>query len=98
MGWELHIPNDAALPVWDALWSAGQEYGLIAAGQGAFDSLRLEKGYRLWGSDIYTEYHPYQTGMGWTVRLGKGDFVGRDACLVLKMQTAQEKVGLLGFG
>ncbi|MCS6910030.1 MAG: hypothetical protein NZM11_05605 [Anaerolineales bacterium] len=49
LGWELHIPMDAALPVFDALWEAGREFGLIAAGRGAFDSLRLEKGYRLWG-------------------------------------------------
>ncbi|HRW04219.1 MAG TPA: FAD-dependent oxidoreductase [Caldilineaceae bacterium] len=80
LGWELHIPTDAALPVWDAIWNAGEEYDLIAAGQGAFDSLRLEKGYRLWGTDIYTEYTPYQAGMGWTVRYNKGDFVGRAAC------------------
>lgn len=79
LGWELHIPNDAALPVWDTLWQAGEEFDLIAAGQGAFDSLRLEKGYRLWGTDIYTEYTPYQAGLGWTVHLKKEEFVGRVA-------------------
>ncbi|MCB0081920.1 MAG: hypothetical protein KDE47_13355, partial [Caldilineaceae bacterium] len=79
LGWEFHIPNDAALPVWDAIWHAGAEWGVVAAGQGAFDSLRLEKGYRLWGTDIYTEYTPHQAGMAWTVRRNKGEFVGRAA-------------------
>ena len=50
LGWELHIPVDQALQVWDALWAAGREVGLIGAGMGAFDSLRLEKGYRGWGA------------------------------------------------
>jgi glycine cleavage system aminomethyltransferase T/glycine/D-amino acid oxidase-like deaminating enzyme len=95
LGWELHIPNDAALPVWDALWQAGQELGMVTAGQGAFDSLRLEKGYRLWGTDIYTEYNPYQAGMGWTVRLKKPEFVGRAACLQLKEKPLKKKLTCL---
>ncbi len=85
LGWELHIPFDQALQVWDTLWQAGREFDMISAGQGCFDSLRLEKGYRLWGGDIYTEYNPYEMGMAWTVRLNKKeDFVGKAACLKLK--------------
>ena len=95
LGWELHIPNDAALPVWDALWQAGHECEMVAAGMGAFDSLRLEKGYRLWGGDVYTEYNPYQAGMAWTVRLNKGDFVGREACLHLKDKPLKKKLACL---
>lgn len=95
LGWELHMPHDAALPVWDALWNAGRESAMIAAGQGAFDSLRLEKGYRLWGTDIYTEYHPYQAGMGWTVRLQKGNFVGRDAAIALKGKPVKKQLACL---
>lgn len=95
LGWELHIPNDAALPVWDALWAAGQEHCMVAAGQGAFDSLRLEKGYRLWGTDIYTEYTPYQAGMGWTVRRNKGEFVGRAACEAAYNQPLKKKLTCL---
>ena len=91
LGWELHFPFDAALPVWDTLWEAGQEFGIIAAGMGAFDSLRLEKGYRGWGLDIHTEYNPYEAGMGWTVRLKKGDFIGREACLAFKEQPLKKK-------
>ncbi|CAN5478219.1 FAD-dependent oxidoreductase [soil metagenome] len=92
LGWELHIPTDMALSVWDALWAAGREFDMPAAGLGAFDSLRLEKGYRLWGRDIYTEYNPYQAGMGWTVRLNKGDFVGRDACIKAKAEPLTKKL------
>ncbi|MBL8057271.1 MAG: FAD-dependent oxidoreductase [Anaerolineales bacterium] len=84
LGWELHIPNDQALPVFDALWEAGREAGLVAAGMGAFDSLRLEKGYRLWGGDMDTEQTPYEAGLGWTVRLSKPAFIGREACRQLQ--------------
>ncbi len=79
LGWELHIPTETSLPVWDFVWEAGREFGLIAAGMGAFDSLRLEKGYRLWGGDVHTEYDPYEAGLGWVVKLSKGRFVGKGA-------------------
>jgi glycine cleavage system aminomethyltransferase T len=92
LGWELHIPNEGALQVWDALWQAGREFGMIGAGMGAFDSLRLEKGYRGWGSDVYTEHNPYEAGLGWTVKLDKADFIGRDACLALKDKPLKKKL------
>ena len=79
LGWELYCPAEHALRLWDVLWEAGRPHGLIAAGGGAFNSLRLEKGYRLWGADIHTEYNPYEAGLGWAVRPDKGDFIGRDA-------------------
>ena len=79
LGWELYCPAEHALRLWDVLWAAGQPHGLIAAGGGAFNSLRLEKGYRLWGADIHTEYTPDEAGLGWAVRPNKGDFIGRDA-------------------
>ncbi|MFL5806997.1 MAG: FAD-dependent oxidoreductase [Roseiflexaceae bacterium] len=84
LGWELYAPTEYALRLWDVLWEAGQPHGLIAAGSGAFDSLRLEKGYRLWGADIHTDYNPYEAGIGWAVQLDKGDFLGRDALLRTK--------------
>src|SRR5215212_4857606 len=84
LGWELYAPTEYALGMWDTLWAAGQPHGIIAAGSGAFDSLRLEKGYRLWGSDIHTDYTPYEAGIGWAVRLEKGDFIGREALLRVK--------------
>ena len=79
LGWEIYAPAEQGLRLWDVLWEAGQPLGVIAAGGGAFDSLRLEKGYRLWGNDIHTEYNPYEAGIGFAVRMnrmGKGDFLG----------------------
>ncbi len=92
LGWELHIPTDGALQVWDALWQAGREFEMIGAGMGAFDSLRLEKGYRGWGTDVYTEHNAYEAGLGWTVKLDKADFIGREACLKLKDQPLKKKL------
>ena len=79
LGWEIYAPAEQGLRLWDTLWEAGRPLGIIAAGSGAFDSLRLEKGYRLWGSDIHTEYDPFEAGIGFAVKMGKGDFIGRDA-------------------
>jgi glycine cleavage system aminomethyltransferase T/glycine/D-amino acid oxidase-like deaminating enzyme len=93
LGWELHIPGDQSLQVWDALWAAGREFGMIASGFGAFDSLRLEKGYRGWGSDVHTEYSPYEAGLGWIVKLDKpGDFIGKAACAALKDKPLTKKL------
>ena len=61
-----------------AVGRPGASDGLIAAGLGAFDSLRLEKGYRLWGQDITTEHDPFEAGLGFAVRMDK-DFQGREA-------------------
>ena len=98
LGWELHFPMDMALPVWDILWEAGREFNMPVAGMGAFDSLRLEKGYRLWGGDVYTEYNPYESGLGWTVRLKKtADFIGKDACLDLKKKPLKKKLCCMTF-
>ena len=93
LGWELHVPIDQSLPVWDALWDAGRDYSMILAGMGAFDSLRLEKGYRLWGGDIYTEYNLYEAGMRWTAKLKKkGGFIGRDATVAAKQKGIKKKL------
>mgnify|MGYP003620370582 FL=1 len=81
LGWEIYCPAEYGLRLWDVLWEVGQPHGLIAAGAGAFNSLRLEKGYRAWGADIHTEYNPYEAGLDWAVRLNKGDFLGRDGLL-----------------
>ncbi|MCB0163908.1 MAG: FAD-dependent oxidoreductase, partial [Anaerolineae bacterium] len=97
LGWELHFPVDMALQTWDLLWEAGREFDMVAAGMGAFDSLRLEKGYRLWGGDVYAEYNPYESGLGWTVKLKKDDFIGREACLKLKDKPLKKKLCCLTF-
>lgn len=86
LGWEIYTPMEMGLRLWDVLWEAGQPSGLVAVGTGAFNSLRLEKGYRAWGSDIHTEYNPFEAGLGWAVRLKKGDFLGREALLKIREQ------------
>ena len=82
LGWELHIPSEYALTVYDALQSAGAAFGLRDAGYRAIDSLRLEKGYRLWGSDIGPDYTPYEAGLGFAVAINSNtEFTGREALL-----------------
>ena len=78
-GWELYPPAEFGLRLWDTLIEAGRPYGLVPAGYRAIDSLRLEKGYRVWGSDITSETDPFSSGLGFAVRVEKGDFIGRDA-------------------
>jgi glycine cleavage system T protein len=97
LGWELHIPIDSALPVWDRLWQAGQTFEMAAVGTGAMDSLRIEKGYRLWGGDIYTEYNLYEAGLGWLAKMDKGDFIGREATLSAKEKGIRKKLCCLTF-
>jgi len=83
-GWEIYAPTESGLKLWDTLWAAGQDHGIIAAGLGAFETLRLEKGFLLWGSDIHTEYDPYEAGLGFAVKPNKGDFIGKEALLQRK--------------
>src|SRR5436190_7437046 len=79
LGWELYCPMEFGLRLWDELWRAGEPYGLVAGGYRAIDSLRLEKGYRVWGADVTPDETPYEAGLGFAVKLDKGDFLGRDA-------------------
>ena len=92
LGWELYVPWDHGADLWDALWEAGRHQGLIAAGTAAFTSLRIEKGYRLWGTDIHIEYNPYEAGLGFAVRLNKGDFIGRDALVEARKAGLRRKL------
>ncbi len=92
LGWELYCPSEFGLRLWDTIWDAGRDHGLSAGGYKAVDSLRLEKGYRVWGADIGPEVNPYEAGLGFTVKLDKGDFIGRDA--LLKAREAQSAARL----
>jgi dimethylglycine oxidase len=92
LGWELYTSADMGLRLWDTLWAAGRAHGVIAAGRGAFGSLRLEKGYRFSGVDMTTEHDPYEAGLGFAVRMDKGDFVGRDALVGKSSQTAERRL------
>jgi len=78
LGWELTSSAEDGRALWDAVWPAASEAGMVAAGRAALGSLRIEKGYRAWGSDITPEYGPEESGLGFTVRRDDSDFLGRD--------------------
>jgi glycine cleavage system aminomethyltransferase T len=82
LGWELYCPRELGAQLWETICAAGREHGLVAGGYKAIDSLRLEKGYRVWGADIGPDQTPYEAGLGFAVKLDKGDFLGRAALLV----------------
>ncbi|MDP8978085.1 MAG: FAD-dependent oxidoreductase [Actinomycetota bacterium] len=80
LGWELYTSAEFGLRLWDLLWEAGQPHGIVAGGRGAFNSLRLEKGYRAWGTDMWSEHDPWAAGLGFAVKLDAGGgFIGREA-------------------
>jgi len=80
LGWELYCPAEYGATLWDVVWQAGREHGLVAGGYRAIDALRLEKGYRVWGADIDPNTTPDEAGLSFAVRLDKpGGFLGRDA-------------------
>lgn len=97
LGWELHLPVEYALTVYDAVMQAGAEHGLINAGYRVIETCRLEKGYRAWGSDIGPDHTPLEAGLGWTVKLSQEDqpFKGREA--LVQQQQAPLKKMLCGF-
>lgn len=92
LGWELYTATEYGLSLWDLLWAKGQDFGIVAAGGGAFDSLRLEKGYRLWGADIHSEYNPIEAGLGFAVKLQKGSFIGKESVEAIKAKSLSKKL------
>ncbi len=92
LGWEFYMKPDDAGPVWDALMKAGEPFGITPAGYKSLDSLRLEKGYRYWSADITPSETPYEAGLGFCVKLNKGDFIGREALLKMRTQGNQRKL------
>src|SRR4030095_5403669 len=78
-GWELCCASDAAPARWDALLAAGRAHGLVPAGLGARDTLRLEAALPLYGHELGEDTSPFEARLAWVVRMEKGDFVGRDA-------------------
>ena len=81
LGWELYVSSDQTAHVFEALEEAGADIGLTLCGLHTLDSCRIEKAYRHWGHDITDEDHVLEAGLGFAVRTGKGDFMGRDAVL-----------------
>ncbi len=95
-GFELYVDAARALEVFDAVWKAGEPKGLIMIGLGARDTLRLEARYALYGNDIDETTNPYEAGLGWVVKLQKGDFIGREALTRIKAEGPRRT--LVGFG
>jgi aminomethyltransferase len=87
-GFELYADADKIGVIWDAVMEAGKAHGLLPAGLGARDTLRLEKGYCLYGNDLTDSTSPLEAGLGWITKLNKGDFIGRDGLI------AQKEAGL----
>src|SRR6185503_21103978 len=100
LGWEFYLRPDEAGMAWDALMEAGRPFGIAPAGYKALDSLRLEKGYRYWSSDITPGETPYEAGLGFCVKLNKVDpatgspwnFLGREALLNAKADGVKRKL------
>lgn len=81
LGWELHHPIEYSRTLYELLVDAGRPFGLVDIGYSGLESLRLEKGYRLWGVDITAHWTPLEAGLERFVRFDKGDFIGRDALI-----------------
>lgn len=95
LGWELYTSADNGQRLWDVLWRAGQSYGVVAAGRGAFNALRLEKGYRAWGTDMTTEHDPYEAGVDFAIKAGKHGYVGQLALQGRSQDTAARRLRCL---
>ena len=93
-GWEIYVPNEHAVKIWRALLDAGQDLGVKPAGLGARDTLRLEKGFCLYGNDINDDTTPLEAGLGWITKLNT-DFVGADVLRRQKEEGLMRK--LTGF-
>ena len=79
LGWELHFPIEYANGLFEALFAAGAEFGIGMVGMRAMESLRIEKSYRMWGSDLTPDYTPFEAGLDRFVRMEKGEFIGKAA-------------------
>ena len=91
-GFELFVPAENAVQVWRAVLEAGRSAGVLPCGLGARDACRLEAGLRLYGNDMDEATNPYDAGLGWTVKLGKGDFVGAQALGEVKAAGPKRRV------
>ncbi|MEO8133456.1 MAG: FAD-dependent oxidoreductase [Betaproteobacteria bacterium] len=99
LGWELHVPAEYALRLFNALVAAGGPHGLRLAGYRAIESLRLEKGYRAWGSDIGPDHTPLEAGLGWAVKFRTGiDFIGRAALAAQRAAPLRKRLACFVVG
>lgn len=94
-GYEIYLPEKDQLALFELLLEKGAAHGIKPAGARALNSLRLEKGYGSWGREYSPEYSPYESSLGWAVKLDKGDFVGRQAAERLKQQEPRYQLACL---
>ncbi|HYM47662.1 MAG TPA: aminomethyltransferase family protein, partial [Burkholderiaceae bacterium] len=93
LGWELYVPVEFAVGVYEALMSAGDDLGVANAGYYAIDSLRLEKGYRAWGRELSPDINPYEAGLGFAVKLDKPDgFRGHAALAAMDPRKVKRRI------
>jgi aminomethyltransferase len=97
LGFELFYPGEYAHHMYAALLDAGKPFGMLPAGLGALRSVRIEKRYPLYGLDLDETTSPIEAGLGWTVRVDKGPFIGRDALLRQKEQGVSRSLTMIGF-
>jgi 4-methylaminobutanoate oxidase (formaldehyde-forming) len=96
LGWELYASADYGAALWSALFESGRPHGLVAGGYRAIESLRLEKGYRVWSSDLTPETNPYEAGLGFCVKLDKpGGFSGAEALRAVKARGVRRRLRCL---
>ena len=96
LGWELYAHTEFGVTLWDTLVEAGEPHGLTPGGYRAIDALRLEKGYRVWSSDITPDENPFEAGLAFAVALDKpGGFIGRDALVAAKAAGPRKRLRCL---
>ncbi len=93
-GFELIVAKDAAVSVWEALLESGRPHGIAPCGLGARDTLRLEAAMPLYGHELGEETDPFSAGLGWAVKLDKGEFAGRDVLIERKANPPLTRIGL----
>ena len=98
LGWEFYLDPSVAVQIWDRLMAAGQHVGIRPGGYRALDSLRMEKGYRYYGTDLTLLDNPLEAGLGFCVRFDKGDFNGREALLAAKAAGIKRRLRTLLVG
>ncbi len=94
-GFEIYIPVEAAQSIWEQLFRVGQRFEITAAGLAARNTLRLEVAYCLYGHELNSTTTPWEAGLGWIVKLNKGEFIGKESLAVLKEEGHHRR--LVGF-
>jgi 4-methylaminobutanoate oxidase (formaldehyde-forming) len=93
LGWELIVPTEFAVGVYETLHEAGAEFGLVDAGYYALDALRIEKGYRAWSRELTPDINPFEAGLGFAVSFDKpGGFIGREALVEARGATQRRRI------